>query len=227
MHRFLKTAMVLQKSYRDASTPARLHLAIRFLSCPFLRVLRHLPKGARLLEVGGGHGLFATLAAHSGSGEAVVVEPDLRKVFGTRTRDRVRFVAGFDDCIRGSFDAVALLDVLYAIPIADWDALLARLAERVRPGGTLLVKEMDPRSWKQQWNRAQETLSMRFLKITYARTFNYEAPDVLAARLRRHGFDSVSLLPIDAGYPHPHLLFVARKAGAGSLPVPSSAPGPA
>lgn len=214
MPRYLKTAMVLHKSYRAVSPATRLHLAVRFLTCPFLRVLRYLPEGPRLLEVGGGHGLFATIAAQSHSAKPVVVEPDLRKVFGPRELGRVRFVAGFDDCIRGSFDAVALLDVLYAIPIAEWDALLARLSERVRPGGTLLIKEMDPRSWKQRWNRLQETLSMRFLKITYAVAFNYETPEAFTARLRRHGFASVEVVRIDRGYPHPHLLFVARKPAA-------------
>lgn len=209
--------MVLQKSYRDVPIGTRLHLAVRFLTCPFHRVIAHLNEDGRLLEVGGGHGLFATLAAQRGSFDAVVVEPDIRKVFSTRSRNRVRFIAGFDECIRGEFDTVALIDVLYAIPIAEWDALLARLAARVRPGGTLLIKEMDPRSWKQRWNRAQEVLSMRFLKITYAKTFNYETPDEFAARLRRHGFESVAVIPIDAGYPHPHLLFVARKDGAGGV----------
>lgn len=210
MRQFLKTAMVLQKSYRAVPIAGRLHLAIRWLTCPFGRVLRHLPAEGRVLEVGGGHGIFATLAAARGW-SAFVVEPDLRKLMGSRLPERVRYVAGFDESIRGAFEAVALLDVLYAIPIPEWDALLARLAGRLRPGGTLLVKEMDPRSWKQRWNRLQETLSMQFLKITYAVTFNYEPPDAFAARLRRHGFESVAIVRVDGGYPHPHVLFVARK----------------
>lgn len=202
--------MVLHRRYRGIGFGARVHLLVRFLTCPFLRVLQFVPDRSRLLEVGGGHGLFATLATSAGA-HAFVVEPDVRKVFAVRDRAGARFVAGFDESIRGTFDVVALLDVLYAIPIAEWDALLARLHERVGPGGVLLVKEMDPRSWKQRWNRFQEWLSMRFLKITYAVTFNYEASDAFAARLRRHGFDSVTIVPVDAGYPHPHVLFVAKK----------------
>jgi 2-polyprenyl-3-methyl-5-hydroxy-6-metoxy-1,4-benzoquinol methylase len=214
MREFLKAAMVLHKSCRDVPAGVRFHLLIRFLTCPFHRVLRYVPEGGRLLEVGGGHGLFATLASADGNRTAFVVEPDVRKLLGTRIQNEVHFVAGFDECIRGSFEVVVLLDVLYAIPIEEWDALLARLADRVRPGGTLLVKEMDPRSWKQRWNRMQESLSMRFLKITYAVTFNYERPDAFAARLRSHGFDSVEIVSVDSGYPHPHLLFVARKSPA-------------
>ena len=203
--------MVLQKAYRKLAIGGRLHILIRFLTCPFLRVLEHLPPSGSMLEVGGGHGAFATLAADRGL-RSFVVEPDLRKVFAVGSAAKVRFVGGFDDAIRGRFDSVAILDVLYAIPIAEWDGLLGRLHARVAPGGVLLVKEMDPHSWKQRWNRLQETISMRFLGITYAVTFNYEAPTAFADRLRRAGFASVEMIPVDRGYPHPHLLFVARKA---------------
>jgi hypothetical protein len=218
--RFLSAAMVLHRRYRGIELGARAHLLVRFLTCPFLRVLRHVPPRGRLLEVGGGHGLFSTLAA-SGGARAVVVEPDLRKVFAVRDGSGVRFVGGFDESIRGSFDTIAILDVLYAIPMEDWDALLTRLHARLRPGGVLFVKEMDPRSWKQRWNRIQEWISMRFLGITYAAAFNYEEPEAFVERLRRRGFASVETVAVDAWYPHPHLLFVAR---AQEMPPPLSPP---
>src|SRR5256885_13157775 len=52
---------------------------------------------------------------------------DVRKV---QPVDGVAFVMAFDDCVRGRFDAVVIVDVLYKIPIAEWDALLARCAAR-------------------------------------------------------------------------------------------------
>lgn len=206
---FLNAAMVLHRRYHGLPFRPRLHLLIRFLTCPFHRVLRFLPPRGRLLEVGGGHGLFATLAADRGL-RACVVEPDIRKLFAAGRSEKIRFVGGFDESVRGEFDVVAILDVLYAIPIDEWDALLDRLRAQLADGGTLLIKEMDPRSWKQQWNRLQEWISMRVLHITYAKTFNYEPPQDFVRRLRRHGFASVEIVRIDAGYPHPHLLFVAR-----------------
>jgi len=56
----------------------------------------------------------------------VAVEPDGRKL--VEPIDGIDFVMGYDDCIRGTFDAVAVIDVLYKIPIGEWDALLARAA---------------------------------------------------------------------------------------------------
>ncbi len=142
---------------------------------------------------------------------AVVVDPDLRKLFPARHSRDISWVGGFDDSVNGSFDVVAILDVLYAIPAGEWDPILSRVSQRLAPGGVLLLKEMDPTSWKQRWNQFQETLSERFLGITMAATFNYEPRDAMVARLLRTGFTRVETMSVDRGYPHPHLLYLAWK----------------
>jgi hypothetical protein len=104
---------------------------------------------------------------------------------------------------------VAIVDVLYKLPIAEWDALLARAAARVRTGGLLIVKEQDPTARvKNAWNRLQERLASA-LGLTLGESFSYEPPRAFAERLRRHGFDVEAPRRIDFGYPHPHVLFLA------------------
>jgi 2-polyprenyl-3-methyl-5-hydroxy-6-metoxy-1,4-benzoquinol methylase len=205
----LRALLLLHRTYRSFPAGARLHILVRFLTCPFLRVMPHIPRHAQtLLEIGAGHGLFSRLAASRGL-RAYAVEPDLRKLAPV---PHIQSIAGFDTCIRGRFDVVAIMDVLYAIPIAAWDDLLSRTFERVKPGGTLLIKEMDPSSrLKDRWNRTQEAISMRLLGITMAETFNYERVEAFAARLRAHGFSEVDVKRIDFGYPHAHVLFVAKR----------------
>ena len=44
-----------------------------------------------------------------------------------------------------------------------------------------------------------------------AETFNYEPVAAFVARLERAGFAGVRAVKVDAGYPHPHVLFVAEK----------------
>lgn len=186
---------------------ARLHALIRFLTCPFLRVVAHVPRGARLLEIGAGHGVFLALAKDAGAARATGVEPDLRKVFIAPRS--IEFVAGFDDAVRGRFDAIAMIDVLYAIPKSEWDALFARVAERT---DLFLLKEMDPRQrLKNGWNRLQETISIKVARITLAEAIVFEDPAEMTARLKRAGFTDVEIVKVDRGYPHPHLLYVARK----------------
>src|SRR6185436_14390915 len=168
MRSYLRALLVLHRTFRRRSIGTRVHILIRFLTAPFLRVLRHVPATARTsLEIGAGHGVFSRLLAERGI-RAYGVEPDTRKLGRV---DRVQLIVGYDDCIRGAFDVVAILDVLYAIPIAEWDALLARVFARVAPGGTLLIKEMDADArLKNAWNRTQEWLSMNLLRITKAET---------------------------------------------------------
>ena len=180
------------------------HVYVRFLTCPFLRVLRHVP-GGRLLDIGGGHGVLSVLARDRS--RPTSVDPDARKV---RRIDGVQSVIGYDDCIRGSFDAITIIDVLYKIPIAEWDALLSRVVARLAPGGVLLIKEHDPTAHiKHGWNRLQERAASA-LGLTLGRSFSYESPSDFRARVQRHGFGEVTTQRIDRGYPHPHVLYIAR-----------------
>jgi hypothetical protein len=119
---------------------------------------------------------------------------------------------GYDDVVRGTFDVVAINDVLYKLPFEQWDALLTRVLERLPSGGVLLVKEHDPTSRiKNAWNRWQESLATK-LRLTLGESCSYETPADFTARLQRLGFRDIEARRIDFGYPHAHMLYVARKA---------------
>jgi 2-polyprenyl-3-methyl-5-hydroxy-6-metoxy-1,4-benzoquinol methylase len=203
---FIRALIVLHAVYRNRRMRDRAHILLRFLTSPMLRVLDAVPRGASLLDIGAGHGLFATLAQTRG--RVVAVEPDLRKV---RPIAGIEFVIGFDDVISGTFDAISIIDVLYKIPIDEWDALLTRCLSRLRPGGVLIVKEQDPTArFKNGWNTIQERVATA-LHLTLGHSFSYESPALFKARLERLGFVDVRTRRIDFGYPHPHVLYVALR----------------
>jgi 2-polyprenyl-3-methyl-5-hydroxy-6-metoxy-1,4-benzoquinol methylase len=203
---FIRALIVLHREYRDFPIGMRAHVLIRFLTCPFLRVIPHLPSNATVLDIGAGHLLFSILARERGA-RPTAIDPDARKV---RKFEGIQSVIGYDDCIRGTFDAIAIIDVLYKMPLSDWDPFLDRVRQRLKPGGTLLIKEHDPTARvKHSWNRLQERLATA-MHLTLGESFSYEAPADFAARLRRHGFEPIVVERIDAGYVHPHMLFVAR-----------------
>jgi SAM-dependent methyltransferase len=207
----------VRRTFAPCPRAVRWHALGRFLSCPLLRLLPCLPPGGRLLDLGAGHGLFAALAVAGGAASAVAVEPDLRKVLPTFRHPRVRFAVGYADAVRGRFAAVSIVDVLYRIPLGDWDAVLGAAFERLEPGGILLLKEIDPADRvKGAWNRAQEKLA-DLLGLTLGGAFSYEARGQIRARLERLGFEGFRAIELGRGYPHAHILYLARRpAGSAS-----------
>ena len=210
----IRALRLLHRQFSDYPAGARVHILIRFLTCPFLRTLQAFPPAGRVLDIGAGHGTLARLAVEGGSRGVIAVEPDLRKVFLPFRHGAVRFVAGFDESIRGAFDAVALFDVVYRLSPDERDRLYRRAWERLAPGGVLLVKELDPTArLKSGWARLQEILSDRFLGITLGEGFHLDTPAEATARLAAIGFTDVTAQRIDRGYPHAHILYRARKPG--------------
>src|SRR2546430_2085623 len=202
---FIRALIVLHRVFGKRAPRDRIHILLRFLTSPMLRVLKEVPRNASLLDVGAGHGLFAVLA--SGTRRVVAIEPDARKV---RPIDAIEFVIGFDDVITGTFDAISIIDVLYKIPFDQWDALLSRCRSRLATGGILIIKEQDPTARvKNAWNAMQESAASA-LGLTLGESFTYEAPPDFIARLQRLGFEGVLANRIDFGYPHPHILYTAR-----------------
>ncbi|HKH46946.1 MAG TPA: class I SAM-dependent methyltransferase [Thermoanaerobaculia bacterium] len=206
---FFNALSLVRQASAGMPAAARVHVIGRFLTCPFLRVLAHVPPGARLLDLGAGHGTLARLAAERGASSVVAVEPDVRKTLPTARHPRVRFVAGYADAVGGAFDAVTILDVLYRIPLAGWDPLLATAFERLRPGGVFLLKEIDPEHrLKGRWNRTQERIA-DLLGMTLGEAFSYETREQIRERLARHGFERFEAIEMGAGYPHAHILYKA------------------
>ncbi len=208
--RFPEALALVRRTYGAVPGPARLHVLGRFLSCPFPRVLDCVPRGGRLLDLGAGHGIFAHLALEGGAREVIAVEPDRRKAFLIPRRPGLRVVAGYHPAVRGTFDAVAVFDVLYRLPKPDWDPLLAWVRERLAPGGVFLLKEIDPgHRVKALWNRAQER-GADLLGLTLGEAHSYETREEIRDRLLRAGFTGFEAREIGAGYPHAHILYLAR-----------------
>jgi hypothetical protein len=71
----LRAFRFLAVDFRREPLSVRTHVLGRFLTAPFLRLLRALPEGARLLDLGAGHGAFSHLAAEYRNVRCVAVEP--------------------------------------------------------------------------------------------------------------------------------------------------------
>jgi 2-polyprenyl-3-methyl-5-hydroxy-6-metoxy-1,4-benzoquinol methylase len=123
--------------------------------CPFERLLPHVEPRASVLDVGCGAGLFLALLAGAlievtgigfdSSRSAVDVALRMRREvkslgLGADLNFVVLDVAA--PWPAGLFDVVSLVDVMHHVPPGRQKSVLERAASKVKPGGTLLYKDM-------------------------------------------------------------------------------------
>ena len=181
-------------------------------------VLARVPERGRLLEVGCGHGLFANACALLRPQLQVLgVDPSPDKIraaaLSVGGRGNVRFQEGrVETLAEHGFDCVAILDVLYLVPRAQWLAFLGACREALRPGGLLLLKEVDVLpSWKFRRCVLQETLSVRLLGLTLGGAFAFASKDEMRGVLQQAGFAGAAVSDLGRGYLTPHVLYVAAR----------------
>lgn len=212
--------------YAGEPLRVRAHVRVRWRTCPFPAVAAHVPEAGRILDLGCGHGVFSAYLA---------LQSDRRQVLGTDVaRDKIRAAraaagaaaargrtnlafaladADVESLPEGPWEAIVVLDVLYLLEPERQELLLARCARALAPGGLLLVKEVADRPrWKAAWNRLQETLSVRVLRITSGGKLWFLPPAQHAGWLVERGLE-VAEHPLDEGFFHPHHLIVARRPG--------------
>jgi 2-polyprenyl-3-methyl-5-hydroxy-6-metoxy-1,4-benzoquinol methylase len=212
--------------YAEEPLRVRAHVRVRWRTCPFPAVAAYVPTAGRILDLGCGHGAFSAYLA---------LQSDRRQVLGTdvasdkiraaraaagaaaaRGRANLRFALADRDVESlpaGPWEAIVVLDVLYLLEPERQESLLTRCARALAPGGLLLVKEVADRPrWKAAWNRMQETLSVRVLRITGGKRLWFLPPAQHAAWLAARGLE-VAEQSLNKGFVHPHHLIVARRPG--------------
>ena len=102
-------------------------------------------RGPRILDLGGGHGLFgATFARDVPRAEATVFDhPVAAEHARALSGDGFRFLAGdwYTDDLGGPYDVVFVSNVIHGEDAADAARLLARARGAVRDGGAVVVRD--------------------------------------------------------------------------------------
>jgi 2-polyprenyl-6-hydroxyphenyl methylase/3-demethylubiquinone-9 3-methyltransferase len=204
------------------SLPAneRFHVNARAFSAPLEAVAACVPQG-RVADVGCGHGVFTALLARGNPGRRVIgVDPDERKIHWAKqalggmsnVELRVAKVEELAGELSGALDAVAVLDVMYLLPLERWGAFLADCRRLLKPGGRLVLKEVERnQSWKYYKAVLQEQVMVKLLGRTKSSGGLVLLPrEELARLLRDAGFEVEQTLELSRGYTTPHVLFVAK-----------------
>jgi cyclopropane fatty-acyl-phospholipid synthase-like methyltransferase len=206
--------------------PWRLHQVVRGLVFPVGSLISYLPSPKLesdplvLLDLGCGHGLFLALAKK--------MRPDIELVGLDLSEDKIAAARkSFDaselsirelavkdiaDFSKQSVDVITIIDVLYLVPQEQWSGILRKCHTCLRPGGQLLLKEMDPSvRWKFALLYLEETLAVKALGLTLGRKFTFPSRDKVLAEMERAGF-TVRGIPLHRWYYVPHYLWVGSKS---------------
>lgn len=183
----------------------------------YATVLAQLPARGTLLDVGCGEGYLLALAAEESPAlELVGLDHDPRRLEQARVAlaDRTTTLSAEDArvAVLPAADVVTCLDVLHYQPVPEQDALIARLAAALRPGGKLLVRDGASDGG---WRSAITALSERMMVALGRHRGDgvYFRPRAATqAAMERCGL-VVDAVDCAAGTPFANVLFVGTRPG--------------
>jgi SAM-dependent methyltransferase len=208
---------VLREAAAPLTFPERAHLALRFRSAPWRRVVEAFEPDGSLVDFGCGPGLLAHLLQRAGFlGTYLGLDPDGRKVDRARrwlpeSPARLFRAATVDAATPGAFSQAALIDVLYLVPPPERPDFLARAARALAPGGLFVALTSGGGPlWKRRLDTAQERLAVG-LGITrgggVAPCDGTEVAGLLAAT----GLTGAAVVEVGRGFLHGFELVSARR----------------
>jgi SAM-dependent methyltransferase len=203
--------------YRGAGLATRLFLNARWRWTPYERVAAALPTCGTILDLGSGHGLLSLALGLSEPGRTVrgVDHDPTRTALARRAAGDVANVA-FDagsllDGVTAA-DGIVVLDAIHYLSFDEQELFLARCRAALRPGGVLLIRDVDAAAGSRSVvNRMYERV-MTGLRITRAEKLHFRSKAEWLAALGRAGF-AAAVEPCSR-FPFADLLFTSRLASA-------------
>ncbi|HLE44673.1 MAG TPA: class I SAM-dependent methyltransferase [Methylomirabilota bacterium] len=175
---------------------------------------QYLPAEGTILDIGCGFGLFSLYYAQlipAASFRGLDLNPR-RVALATEVARRLglantAYAVGDARTYRADaeYAAAYMLDIVHHVPPETVEPLLSELHKAIRPGGCLLVKDVDTQpAYKRWFTHALDLL------MSPGGVIHYWPAGELAALLQRIGFRVYRHLMVDV-LPYPHVLFVCHR----------------
>ena len=214
-------ARLAREWYVDGPFIQRLLQHYRPYICPYEEIIPHIPKQARVLDIGAGCGLFLLLLRKFGristgvgidvNARAIAYADRIARLVGA-TQLQFRCLTDISEWPTDRVDAVTLIDVLHHVPPARRRQFLVAASERVGSEGIMLIKDIAPTPhWRAACNRVHDLLVAR-------QWVHYLNPCELQAYLESCGLECVEQAVINRLW-YGHMMLVFRR-----LPLATATP---
>jgi len=179
--------------------------------CPFEEIERYVPKEGRVIDIGCGYGLLANfLVLRSSKRDVTGIDLSVGRISvaqkTTDNRKKIQFkLMDALDLQLGKYNAVIMSDFLHHIDCETQEELLARLYQKLPPGGLVIIEEVDSRPLWKYWFAI---MSDKILNVGERQFFrNHREFQKL---LERTGFH-VKTKEVNKGIPLSDILFICKK----------------
>jgi len=203
--------------YRHNTLFDRLHVWIRFKTCPFLAIERFIPKTGMIIDYGCGHGIFSHILSMMSADRIVYgVDASISKIEAAKKtvtqENNLKFLNNTDiDSLIKVADCIALLDVICYFSKREQENILRRFYQHLKQGAILIIKDINKEfSLKFIWLYLQEIIAVKILKITQGSYLNFLNAGYLSNLLKDIGFE-VNMVKLDKNYLYPHIAFICKK----------------
>ena len=199
-----------KERYRGISLWQDFYIWFRTLTCPFEHIEPFIPVTGAIIDVGCGSGFLSILLALKRP-EASVMGIDRNKKaidLARKVTSDIRNLSfqtkDLTELSLHSCDTIVISDVLHHLPRKIQSSLLDEIADKLKPRGTLIIKDINTRPlWKYLWHYMQD--------LAYTREPLFcNSIDDFKKMLASRGF-TVSIVPLDHWYPYPHVLMICTK----------------
>jgi 2-polyprenyl-3-methyl-5-hydroxy-6-metoxy-1,4-benzoquinol methylase len=215
----VNTLAIVNAVYKKETLAAKFHIFGRAVMCPFYKMLPYFPGSGQILDIGCGHGILSNLLfydPHNNGRRLMGIDhaPDKVDIARRCSVRSIEFLTASPDSLPDKkFDAVSMVDVLYAVDIDKWKALLDSCFRILKPGGLFIVKEViDKPRWKYLALLLEEKLAVEVLKITKGDRPHIESANTYRKALKESGFFIVEEKPLEIFNWVNHYVFIARRA---------------
>lgn len=132
----------------------KIKIGYRPYICPFSELLAYIPDNAKVLDIGCGSGMFLSLVANYKSPASLAgieISETLihhaQQLLANLNKNIPLFLSVFNGSVLpeeiANYDYIFLIDVVHHVPRTEQYTFLRSIYEKMRPGATLVLKDID------------------------------------------------------------------------------------